>query len=1393
MKDDYENNIAHEKIINLFKDKTSRKMDDNDLEYLNIFNKPCFKFIQDYENLLPENPDYLSDTTLFNSNDKSSNQYDFPVNVIGLMLFTWTKHLLRAANEYPRLETSHLGQFSPKYQPEYLLKEIKAEWEIKSKKETNNPLLKSLININKYFLIGIFLMSVVVGILDSTGVMLYNQIILHLDKSEKKPNYSMSTTIIFMLFLQLLYNLIFRSVEAYAGIFSYKLYAQLILLIYDKLLKISPYSNISEGAIINFISTDAESFSEFLSYTPASLVLPFQILFYIYVLFGYFGYAFIFGLSALLLIFITFIFLQKARAGYQKEMLYKKDKRVKTTTQVFEKIKILKLYSWEDYYLEKIKKEREEELLIFKKIQIIYLLIESISWSSGPILSLVSFYSFNRFYEPMELSQLLTSLYIFQSLIDPLFLIPEYINGLIDSLISLKRIESFLHSKEYNPTQLLKNINNFDNKKIMIDIDNIDFGLIKKDEEFLDYEDEDNDEELEDEESEDNKISNFTKIKNPEIVQLTNKREEKIEKLNDKNIQEKSEKKSKEKIVIKGVSTEILLKKINLKVKEGSIIGIVGEFGSGKTILFNAILNNLDIVNGPNKKIIVNGSVSYVPQNTWIKNDTVRNNIIFHQKYNEEKYKKIIEICQLKPDFEIFAKGDLTQISDKGDNLSGGQKARINIARAVYNDADIYLFDDPFSALDAYVGSAIFNKVILGYLRGKTILVITHALQYIPMMDYVIHMYEGQIDYFGEAKTAIDQPFFKELISLEEQKKFKDINNGNIYGNEKNLDIIENNNLKDSNNEINYLYLSKNIKNLEQNDQKTTTQNLKFGAFKIVFSYSGGFIIFTLIFIATILWKSLDSISDFIIAAWSTKEESNHYFRIYFFAKILAILFEFLKGYAIVHALMTFNKNMHNTLLIKLLKAPVNLFHDLIKRSHIINRLTKDLGNSPKYFWSLNSSLILFFHIINGLYFTTYFFWKSIFISIIFVILNLRLYNYYLKCAKGLNLLEAYTRGPLLTSVSETISGIVSIRAYEKKETFKNIFFQRLYNLYRIFVYQDGTSSWFALNVDFICFFYLSVVLIFIWSYRDSNKAGLLGLLLNYVLKLLEHSYNFFNNFNNLERMSTSIELCEAYTNVVQEAPWKLETDKILIENKFPLSGKIQFVNYSVKYRPDTKIVLENLNFTINHGEKIGIVGRTGSGKSTLALCLCRVIEASSGKILIDDVDISLIGLSLLRNIISIIPQDPTLMKGTLRENLDPLGKSNDNIMITQLKLLDLDYLLDEGGLDFLIKDNGNNLSAGERQLICIARSMLRNSKIIIMDEATSSIDYSTEKLIQKAILTTLKNSTVITIAHRIKTIIEYDRIFVLDKGVLVEQGSPKNLLKNKQGSFYKLYSQSHL
>ena len=1325
------------------------------------------------------------------------------------------------------------------------------------KKTKSSPLIKTLLKGNAKRLLLIFVGSLFVVFFDSIDVMYYNQVVNNLDTNTEEPNMSLLTSMILLLVNYFLYTITFRSIEAYTEIFSFKLISQLDALIYDKLLRISPYNNISEGSLVNFIQNDAENFGEFFTYTPATLVQPLQIIYFMYLLFTYFGFVFIFSIITLVIIFIVFGKLQKIKAKYKKEILNKKDRRMATTTQAFEMITIVKLYSWEDYFLKKISQEREEELIYIKKAQIVSLFIDSITWSIGPILSFVSVFSYNLFNEPMTLPNLLTSLYIFHNLTDPLFLIPEYINGLIDSLLSIKRLEAFLFSKEYVPSQMENKYDNFiKNKKeknkendknenkniekerrkeiennitndrddiklkvlddyinhnnnvennhqenshkdnnnetkndikseedkeknkniendIMIEIDNIDFGIIKKEEEFVVIEEKDDD----DDDSDDD--------------------EDEKEKVEEEKGEKDEEKKTNQEI-IKGTVTVPLLKGINLKVKRGDLIGIIGEFGSGKSCLFNAILNNLDILNdkNKNKKIILNGSVAYVPQKPWILNDTVRNNIIFNKPYDEEKYNKVVQICQLEPDFELLKEGDFTIISDKGDNLSGGQKTRITIARAAYTDADIYLFDDPFSSLDAYVGKKIFEKTIKEYLKGKTILVITHFLQYIPKMDYVIKMNEGEIVYYGNVQDTEKQNFYKDFVSSNQSENFeKTVNNHyNILKNKKLNNIVNEYNESDKS-----ISSVKNIKKdpllITKQDKYSYHKPTKIEILKIVFSYSGGcFVLFGILFLNG-LWKLSDSGSDFIITNWSTAEFGNEpsLFTYYFLIKIVSIIFVFVKSYAIVYALISYNRNMHETLLHRLLRAPVNLFHNIVAKSHIINRFSKDIGNSEKYFWSLNSTLVVLFHIMNGIIISVFFFWKIMFIIPFLLFLDYFLYNYYIKCAKGLNVLEIYTRVPILSGVKETLSGITSIRAYGFKNVFQYLYHKKLYNFYRVLVYQVGTSSWFALYIDLVSFCFLVIILIFIWVFKNKIGGGPLGITLNYVMKLIEHYYNFFSYLNKNERMSTSMESCDAYTHIVQEAPLKLESDELLIKDNFPKSGKVQFINYSVRYRPDTKIILKDINILIQPGEKIGIVGRTGSGKSTLCLCLFRILEATSGQILIDDIDISLIGLSLLRRIITVIPQDPTLIEGSLRENLDPSGKYDDQNMIESLKSIGMDYILEKEGLNFMVKENGDNLSQGERQLVCIARALIRKSKIIIMDEATASIDYEAEQLIQKAILTNLKDSTVMTIAHRIKTILDYDRILVFDQGKLIQQGTPKELIEKKEGHFFNLYSESHV
>ena len=595
-----------------------------------------------------------------------------------------------------------------------------------------------------------------------------------------------------------------------------------------------------------------------------------------------------------------------------------------------------------------------------------------------------------------------------------------------------------------------------------------------------------------------------------------------------------------------------------------------------------------------------------------------------------------------------------------------------------------------------------------------------------------------------------------------------------------------------------YTYNS-HIKKANENNSNKDSLMIDMESLKVIINYSGGLFFVILLILINIIWKLCESGSDYILMVWSSDSKMNErknkiFLTTYALISLGAIIFIFSRNFAIVRAIMEFNQKMHDTLIKKLLKAPINLFYDLVPRSHILNRLSKDLDSSIKFFWSVSSSSRLLFELLSCLIIAFLF---NVFCVIpypLMLFMEYRIFCFYIKGGRALNSLETVARSPITTKFSETLNGISTIRGFEYQENFRKNYHKKLNDFYKVLIYQHGTTGWFALNLDLVCFFLLFFILTFSWIFEKLVNPIVLGLLIGYTLRMIENTYGLFEQYINVEKMFSSVVNCEAYTHIVQENNSETPLDKKLIKEGFPKRGKIEFVNLYVRYRPDSQLVLKNINFTIEPGQKIGIVGRTGSGKTTLCLSLFRILEASTGKILIDNQDISQIGLELLRESIAFIPQDPKLIDGTLRENIDPFGEYSDDDIIFQLNLIGLAYLLDEDdGLDGVIESEGTNFSVGEKQLICITRAMLRQCKIIIMDEANSSFDYRTDLLIQKSLAKSFEGCTLITVAHKIKTILGYDKICVLNDGEIVETGSPMELISKKEGLFYDLYMQSKI
>ena len=1502
----------------------------SDNKYLNILRRRSFHMNNiRYKKYANYKAIYKDSFTYSESEDGNPNNYEYPTNIFNQIFFAWTIKLFRLAQKNGQLKMLNLGKFSGELSPDKFLKEILPEWEYMSSNNKSNPLLKTIIKASLCNLIFIFFMCFLVSFLDIMTIIYYRQILLLFETRNKETNveiyFPLLTSIVILLSNKLFHIFLLRFFQFYSLKFGAKITIQINTLIYDKLLKISPYASISEGNLVNFIQLDAEKLGDFFSYIPVTIVLPIKILFFVYLLFRYLGLTFIFGLIAIICILYFSVYSQGKRAFFQKELLKYKDQRMKATTQLLNSIKIIKFNCWENFYYKRIKEKRKSELDYLKKMENLNLNVNGLSSSTSNITSLISILAYATFSSEMSISNILTSLYIFNSLGEPFFLIPEYISGLFDSMISLKRLEKFLFSKEYNKNQIIKN--NENESKYAIFINNLDFGIVKSGE--------DNEEEIEkkeekkdksnnsEEDSEDRELDDFdedseksvkirihrsdefrssdfikasAKIKHTlserDLTKLISTKQRKKKFYSQKRLskssaniaqfknrihevshfnpynenlineqdafmkEEENEYKSSVKASVNEESQSImesnldnkqgnknnndnktmeipLLTNINLKIEYGDLIGIYGITGSGKTSLLNAICNNLDILNksnNKNDKMIVNGTISYTPQTPWIINDTIKGNIILNKSYEEELYQHVIGICELEKDLLSLQGGDFTEIGDKGEYLSSGQKIRISIARAVYSNSDIYLFDDPLSSLDPSIKNNIFRKVIKGYLKSKTVLLVTNELQYIPEMKHVIHMHDGVIDFIGTAEEAMQQYFYLEYFKDDsekeeniEKKKKKEIEK------EKEMELERENEIKSKNNinigsrflsELNdtdseginkfslfgvvkqkrnkYTYNNL-IKKSNENTSNKDSSIINYNSLKIILDYSGGIFFVILLILINIIWKLCESGSDYILMVWSSDSKMNErknkiFLTTYALMSLAAIFFIFSRNYAIVKAIMEFNQKMHDTLIKKLLKAPINLFYDLVQRTHILNRLSKDLDSSIKFFWSVSSSSRLLFELMSCLIIAFLF---NVFCVIpypLMLFMEYRIFCFYIKGGRALNSLDTTTRNPITTKFSETLNGISIIRGFEYQEYFRKIYHKKLNDFYKVLIYQNGTTGWFALNLDLVCFFLLFFILTFSWIFEKLVNPIVLGLLIGYTLRMIENTYGFFEQYINFEKTYSSVINCDPYTKIVQEKNSTNPIDKKLRSEHFPKYGKIEFINLYIRYRPDSQLVLKNINFTIEPGQKIGIVGRTGSGKTTLCLSLFRILEASTGKILIDGQDISQIGLELLRNSIAFIPQDPKLIDGTLRENIDPFKQYSDDEIIFQLNLIGLAYLLDdEIGLEGEIESDGSNFSVGEKQLICITRAMLKQCKIIIMDEANSSFDYRTDLLIQKSLMKSFQGCTLITVAHKIKTILGYDKICVLNDGEIVEMGSPMELIAKREGLFYDLYRQSKI
>ncbi|KAF7856926.1 hypothetical protein EAF04_009686 [Stromatinia cepivora] len=1034
------------------------------------------------------------------------------------------------------------------------------------------------------------------------------------------------------------------------------------------------------------------------------------------------------------------------------------DQRVSLTQEILQSVRFVKFFGWETAFLDRLAAIRNKEIRSIQILLAIRNAINAVSLTMPIFASMIAFITYSLTDHGLSPARVFSSLALFNSLRLPLNLLPMVIGQVIDAWSSTHRIQEYLLSEEQE-----------DDAKPDHELE----GAIAL--QGADFTWERTATQDSDKSGPPGKKQTKAEIKVGKDAKNQEARDEKAAIAPQSNSSQNNEG-----TPLDDASTIIEerepfnLQNMTFTIGRNELVAVIGGVGSGKSSLLAALAGDMRKTKG---EMIMGADRAFCPQYAWIQNATVRDNILFGKDMNKSWYNKVIDACALRPDLDMLPNGDQTEIGERGITVSGGQKQRMNIARAIYFDADLILMDDPLSAVDAHVGRHIFDNAIMGLLKDKARILATHQLWVLNRCDRIIWMEEGKIQAIDTFSNLMNNyASFQQLMettAVEEQ-----------HEPEAEEEDVE----EEKRSEKKKKHKAPGLMQAEERSAKSVSWAVYADYVRASGSLLNAPIILSLLLlsqganIATSLWLS-----------WWTSNKFGYSTAVYIgvYAALGAgqalLLFLFALSLTILGTIAS--KVMLSKAITKALRAPMSFF-DTTPLGRITNRFSRDvdvmdnnLTDAIRMYFLTMAMIISVFALIIA-----YFHYFAIALAPLLV-LFLFAAGYYRASAREMKRFESVFRSNVFAKFSEGLSGTATIKAYGLQHRFTTDLRKAIDEMNSAYFLTFSNQRWLSTRLDIIGNLLVFVTGILVITSRFSVGPSTAGLVLSYILSIVQMIQFTVRQLAEVENGMNATERLHYYgTSLEEEAP--LHT--IEVRPSWPESGEIVFNNVEMRYRENLPLVLSGLSMHVKGGERIGVVGRTGAGKSSIMSTLFRLVEISGGSIIVDGVDISKIGLHDLRSRLAIIPQDPTLFKGTIRSNLDPFNEHTDLELWSALRQSDLvasdsnlnDEVTGRIHLDSIVEDEGLNYSLGQRQLMALARALVRGSQIIVCDEATSSVDMETDEKIQRTIQEGFRGKTLLCIAHRLKTIIGYDRICVMDKGTIAELDEPIRLWE--QGGIFR-------